>query len=119
MNLPNKHQHHTKYEDDLCFSHNGDKEERCYVSGRLDGTAKYYYTSGAVETRIYENGVLQGKAVKQSSAGEVEERSYTDGKLNGKATVLYTDSSKEMRTYKVTRVEIIFYCRGVRNLLFC
>ena len=70
------------------------------MSGRLDGTAKYYYTSGAVETRIYENGVLQGKAVKQSSAGEVEERSYTDGKLNGKATVLYTDSSKEMRTYK-------------------
>ena len=25
-------------------SHTGDKEERCYVSGRLDGTAKYYYT---------------------------------------------------------------------------
>ena len=41
------------------FSHTGDKEERCYVTGRLDGTAKYYYTSGAVETRIYENGVLQ------------------------------------------------------------
>ena len=80
------------------------------MSGRLDGTAKYYYsTSGAVETRIYENGVLQGKAVKQSSGGEVEERNYVDGKLNGKATVLYTDSSKEMRTYKVTRVEIIFY----------
>lgn len=33
--------------------------------------------------------------------GEVEERNYVDGKLNGKATVLYTDSSKEMRTYKV------------------
>ena len=45
--------------------------------------------------------MLQGKAVKQSSAGEVEERQYVDGKLNGKATVLYTDSSKEMRTYKV------------------
>ena len=28
--------------------------------GKLDGTAKYYYSgSGAVETRIYENGVLQ------------------------------------------------------------
>ena len=25
----------------------------------MDGTAKYYYKSGAVETRIYENGVLQ------------------------------------------------------------
>ena len=35
-------------------------EERCYVSGRLDGTAKYFYTSGSVETRIYEDGVLQG-----------------------------------------------------------
>ena len=57
--------------------------------------------SGAVETRIYENGVLQGKAVKQSGSGEVEERQYVDGKLNGKATVLYSDSSKEMRTYKV------------------
>ena len=56
---------------------------------------------GAVETRIYENGVLQGKAVKQSGSGEVEERQYVDGKLNGKATVLYSDSSKEMRTYKV------------------
>ena len=33
---------------------------RCYKSGRLDGTAKYYYTSGAVESRIYENGILQG-----------------------------------------------------------
>ena len=67
-------------------SHNGDREERyiflkkdlscghglksiffilvsyrCYKSGRLDGTAKYYYTSGAVESRIYENGILQGK----------------------------------------------------------
>ena len=91
------------------------------MSGRLDGTAKYYYTrgrsscghslstfvtlishfSGAVETRIYENGVLQGKAVRQTSDGEVEERQYVDGKLNGKATVLYSDSSKEMRTYKV------------------
>ena len=30
--------------DDIYFSHTGDKEERCYVSGRLDGTAKYYYT---------------------------------------------------------------------------
>ena len=59
------------------------------------------FYSGAVETRIYENGVLQGKAVKQSTAGEVEERQYVDGKLNGKATVLYSDSSKEMRTYKV------------------
>jgi hypothetical protein len=36
------------------------REERCYVSGKLDGPAKYFYTSGAVETRIYENGVLQG-----------------------------------------------------------
>ena len=36
------------------------REERCYVSGRLDGTAKYFYTSGSVETRIYEEGVLQG-----------------------------------------------------------
>ena len=40
-------------------SHTGDREERCYMTGRLDGTAKYYYSSGAVETRIYENGVLQ------------------------------------------------------------
>ena len=87
------------------LSHNGDKEERCYVTGRLDGTAKYFYTSGAVETRIYENGVLQGKAVKQSSSGEVEERNYVDGKLNGKATVLYQDTSKEMRTYKVRTEE--------------
>ena len=39
------------------------REERCYVSGRLDGPAKYFYTSGAVETRIYENGALQGKLV--------------------------------------------------------
>ena len=54
-----------------------------------------------METRIYENGVLQGKAVKQSTNAEVEERNYVDGKLNGKATVLYPDSSKEMRTYKV------------------
>ena len=37
------------------------REERCYVSGRLDGTAKYFYPSGSVETRIYENGVLEGK----------------------------------------------------------
>ena len=37
------------------------REERCYVSGRLDGTAKYFYTSGSVETRIYEDGVLEGK----------------------------------------------------------
>jgi antitoxin component YwqK of YwqJK toxin-antitoxin module len=70
-------------------SHNGDREERyvhiflkinwlavmdhfnifysffyrCYKSGRLDGTAKYYYTSGAVESRIYENGILQGTFV--------------------------------------------------------
>ena len=29
------------------------------MSGRLDGTAKYYYTSGAIESRMYENGVLQ------------------------------------------------------------
>ena len=55
-----------------------------------------------METRIYENGVLQGAAVKQSSGGEVEERQYVEGKLNGKATVIYTDTSKEMRTYKVT-----------------
>ena len=87
-------------------SHNGDKEERCYVTGRLDGTAKYFYTSGAVETRIYENGVLQGKAVKQSTNAEVEERNYVDGKLNGKATVLYPDSSKEMRTYKVIKLRV-------------
>ena len=46
-------------------------------------------------------GLLQGAAVKQSSSGEVEERNYVDGKLNGKATVLYADSSKENRTYKV------------------
>jgi hypothetical protein len=39
------------------------REERCYVSGRLDGPAKYFYTSGAVETRIYENGVLQGMSI--------------------------------------------------------
>ena len=70
-------------------SHNGDREERyvmflwkrfgsrswtkfnifyscfyrCYKSGRLDGTAKYYYTSGAVESRIYENGILQGNPI--------------------------------------------------------
>ena len=79
------------------------------MTGRLDGTAKYFYTSGAVETRIYENGVLQGKAVKQSSSGEVEERNYVDGKLNGKATVLYQDTSKEMRTYKVRQTERDFF----------
>ena len=39
--------------------------------------------------------------MKQSTSQEVEERNYVDGKLNGKATVLYPDSSKEMRTYKV------------------
>ena len=71
-----------------------------------------------METRIYENGVLQGKAVKQSTNAEVEERNYVDGKLNGKATVLYPDSSKEMRTYKVrletgeTGETIIFLCAG-------
>ena len=27
------------------------REERCYVNGRLDGPAKYFYSSGAVETR--------------------------------------------------------------------
>ena len=43
----------------IVVSHTGDREERCYMTGRLDGTAKYYYSSGAVETRIYENGVLQ------------------------------------------------------------
>ena len=43
----------------IIVSHTGDREERCYMTGRLDGTAKYYYSSGAVETRIYENGVLQ------------------------------------------------------------
>ena len=36
------------------------REERCYVSGKLDGTAKYFYASGAIETRIYEQGILQG-----------------------------------------------------------
>ena len=74
-----------------------------------------------METRIYENGVLQGKAVKQSTSAEVEERNYVDGKLNGKATVLYPDSSKEMRTYKVrmktgesgeSGETIIFLCAG-------
>ena len=73
-----------------------------------------------METRIYENGVLQGKAVKQSTSAEVEERNYVDGKLNGKATVLYPDSSKEMRTYKVRTEKatgesgetIIFLCAG-------
>ena len=40
-------------------SHLGDKEERCYVNGKLDGPAKYFYTSGSIETRIYEKGVLQ------------------------------------------------------------
>ena len=59
-----------------------------------------------METRIYENGVLQGKAVKQSTNAEVEERNYVDGKLNGKATVLYPDSSKEMRTYKVRKLVV-------------
>ncbi len=43
----------------------------------------------------------KGAAVKQNTNGEVEERNYSDGKLNGKATVIYPDSSKEMRTYKV------------------
>ena len=51
------------------------REERCYVSGRLHGTAKYFYTSGAVETRIYENGVLQGKARKERPL--TEERSIS------------------------------------------
>ena len=42
---PIKHRECNKMtNDDLPCSHNGDKEERCYVSGRLDGTAKYYYT---------------------------------------------------------------------------
>jgi hypothetical protein len=44
----------------MSFSTFFSREERCYVSGRLDGPAKYFYTSGAVETRIYESGVLQG-----------------------------------------------------------
>ena len=44
----------------LCLLGLFSREERCYVSGRLDGPAKYFYTSGAVETRIYENGALQG-----------------------------------------------------------
>ena len=39
--------------------------------------------------------------MKQSTSQEVEERNYVDGKLNGKATVLYPDTSKEIRTYKV------------------
>ena len=73
------------------------------------------FFSGAVETRIYENGVLQGKAVKQSGSGEVEERQYVDGKLNGKATVLYPDSSKEMRTYKVR--SIFWHKHSVCHLL--
>ena len=46
-------------DNNIVGSHTGDREERCYMTGRLDGTAKYYYSSGAVETRIYENGVLQ------------------------------------------------------------
>ncbi len=45
------------HHDILSFMH---REERCYVSGKLDGPAKYFYTSGAVETRIYEKGILQG-----------------------------------------------------------
>ena len=57
------------------------REERCYVSGKLDGTSKYYYASGAVETRIYEQGILQGMAVKQTPDGECEDRTYVDGKL--------------------------------------
>ena len=72
-----------------------------------------------METRIYENGVLQGAAVKQSSGGEVEERQYVEGKLNGKATVIYTDTSKEMRTYKVKTLSLYYnYChwREVLNL---
>ena len=71
-----------------------------------------------METRIYENGVLQGAAVKQSSGGEVEERQYVEGKLNGKATVIYTDTSKEMRTYKVRTFTLYFCChwREVLNL---
>ena len=47
--------------------------------------------------------IAQGAAVKQNTNGEVEERNYADGKLNGKATVIYPDSSKEMRTYKVRK----------------
>ena len=72
-----------------------------------------------METRIYENGVLQGAAVKQSSGGEVEERQYVEGKLNGKATVIYTDTSKEMRTYKVTTFTLYYCChrREVPNLI--
>ena len=31
----------------------------------------------------------------------MEERNYKDGKLNGQATVLYPDTSKEIRNYKV------------------
>ena len=34
----------------------------------MDGTAKYYYKSGAVETRIYENGVLQVNIMSSSNA---------------------------------------------------
>ena len=50
------------------------REERTWVSGKLDGTSKYYYASGSVETRIYENGILQGMAVKQTPDGECEDR---------------------------------------------
>ena len=71
-----------------------------------------------METRIYENGVLQGAAVKQSSGGEVEERQYVEGKLNGKATVIYTDTSKEMRTYKVQTFTLYYnYCCHRREIL--
>ena len=73
------------------------REERCYVSGKLDGTAKYFYSSGAVETRIYETGILQGMAVKQTTDGECEDRTYVNGKLEGQATVIFPDGSKEMR----------------------
>ena len=78
------------------------REERCYVNGRLDGPAKYFYKSGAVETRIYENGTLQGMAVKQNNDGECEERSYLQGNLEGQATVIYPDSAKEIRNYTVS-----------------
>ena len=41
-------------------------------------------------------------AVKQTTDGECEERQYVNGKLDGEATVIFSDSSKEIRNYKVS-----------------
>ena len=50
---------------------------------------------------ISRNILTVGTAVKQTTDGECEERHYNNGKLDGEATVIFPDSSKEIRNYKV------------------